>query len=712
MDSYDGSVMSLDKANSGLPPPDTAALAHRWPSPPVPGEREARGQREGPEVRGTPLSWKDPKTALGPRTARQRWDRNHQARAGVSPHGSLAPSRPSRGRAARAFGGRVASSRAAAAGLRTGEACARRRLDSSPGPGSWGRRRPTCGDRHQGQPVSQALQACYHLKSDSFCLLIAVSSPNSDVFRYQRPAACRSSPRLGGDRWPVSRSRGGQGYIGRERQAESEGARSKPERTGTHSRTQTRTGTAGRRWAPDEMLLARCMLAVFVSALLMCSGLGCGPGRGFGKRRHPKKLTPLAYKQFIPNVAEKTLGASGRYEGKISRNSERFKELTPNYNPDIIFKDEENTGADRLMTQRCKDKLNALAISVMNQWPGVKLRVTEGWDEDGHHSEESLHYEGRAVDITTSDRDRSKYGMLARLAVEAGFDWVYYESKAHIHCSVKAENSVAAKSGGCFPGSATVHLEQGGTKLVKDLRPGDRVLAADDQGRLLYSDFLTFLDRDDGAKKVFYVIETREPRERLLLTAAHLLFVAPHNDSAAGELEAPSGAGPPPGGAPGRRALFASRVRPGQRVYVVAERGGDRRLLPAAVHSVTLREEATGAYAPLTAQGTILINRVLASCYAVIEEHGWAHRAFAPFRLAHALLAVLAPARTDRGGDGDGGGGGHLPPPAPAAPEAPAAADAPGAAGIHWYSQLLYQIGTWLLDSEALHPLGMAVKSS
>ncbi|XP_078083788.1 sonic hedgehog protein [Mustelus asterias] len=422
-------------------------------------------------------------------------------------------------------------------------------------------------------------------------------------------------------------------------------------------------------------MLTRIVLVGLICYSLASPARACGPGRGYGRRRHPRKLTPLAYKQYIPNVAEKTLGASGRYEGKITRNSERFKELTPNYNPDIIFKDEENTGADRLMTQRCKDKLNSLAISVMNQWPGVKLRVTEGWDEDGHHSEESLHYEGRAVDITTSDRDRSKYGMLARLAVEAGFDWVYYESKAHIHCSVKAENSVAAKSGGCFPGSARVSLESGGTKSVKDLKPGDRVLAADDEGKLVYSDFLMFLDRAEATRRVFYVIETREPRRRLPLTAAHLLF--------AGE---PEGTG---SGQALPKATYASDVRAGQLVYIADgdEDGDGRRLRPAQVEKVYL-EEMAGAYAPLTVQGTLVVNQVLASCYAVVEQHALAHWAFAPVRMSYAAKSLFSPSD-------------------PLMSNSTVQEN-----GVHWYSSALYQIGTWILDSAALHPLGMTLDSS
>ncbi|XP_038646052.1 indian hedgehog protein-like [Scyliorhinus canicula] len=404
-----------------------------------------------------------------------------------------------------------------------------------------------------------------------------------------------------------------------------------------------------------------CWGAVWVMAsgcylLLSPGAMGCGPGRGYGsRRRQNRKLTPLSYKQFIPNVAEKTLGASGKSDSKINRNASRFKDLIPNYNPDIIFKDEEKSGADRLMTQRCKDKLNALAISVMNQWPGVRLRVTEGWDEDGHHSVESLHYEGRAVDITTSDRDRSKYGMLARLAVEAGFDWVYYESKAHIHCSVKSDHSMAAKTGGCFPGNSSVLMENGRRKRVSDLQPGDRIQTVDHGGDIIFSTFLTFLDLDPRAVKIFHLLETQSPPRRLLLTAAHLVFVADNFTSDLGKF----------------RPTFASNVRVGQYVYVVNNSSQQ----PARVTGVSL-QTVVGAYAPLTQHGTLVVNGVLASCFAAIDGHGLAQLALAPLRLCYRLLSTF--------------GG------CPSCQE-----------GVHWYSWLLYRLGRLLLSAEYFHPWGV-----
>lgn len=78
----------------------------------------------------------------------------------------------------------------------------------------------------------------------------------------------------------------------------------------------------------------------------------CGPGRSyFHGRRAPRKMTPLVYKQHSPNLNENTLGASGPAEGSISRNDPEFKNLATNNNPDIVFKDEEGTGADRKMSQ-------------------------------------------------------------------------------------------------------------------------------------------------------------------------------------------------------------------------------------------------------------------------------------------------------------------------------------------------------------------------
>ncbi|RXM96656.1 Sonic hedgehog protein A [Acipenser ruthenus] len=232
------------------------------------------------------------------------------------------------------------------------------------------------------------------------------------------------------------------------------------------------------------------------------------------------------------------------------------------------------------------------------------------------------------------------------------------------------ENSVAAKSGGCFPGSASVILRDGRNKLVKDLNPGDKVLAADEQGNLVFSDFMMFIDKDSESRRVFYVIETEEPHKQIALTAAHLLFVADSNATA---------------GFHSIKAAFASKVKPGQRVFITE--GVGSQVKPVAVKRIYL-EEYEGSFAPVTAQGTIVVDQVLASCYAVIEEHRWAHWAFAPVRLSYGVASLLFSKD-------------HL-----------ITNSTVQDGGVHWYSNALYQLGTWVLDKGSFHPLGMSINSS
>lgn len=233
---------------------------------------------------------------------------------------------------------------------------------------------------------------------------------------------------------------------------------------------------------------------------------------------------------------------------------------------------------------------------------------------------------------------------------------------------VFTENSVAAKSGGCFPGSSTVILQDGTEKAVKDLQTGDKVLAADGDGNLIYSDFIMFIDQDSATKRLFYVIET-DSGQKITLTAAHLLFVGHANCTKVEEDRRMS-------------AIFASQVQPGQKVFVFdPERN---RLQPVTVKRIYTQEHE-GSFAPVTMHGTVVVDQVYASCYAVIEDHDLAHWALAPVRLAHWVSSLLFSSQPTGSAQSD---------------------------GVHWYSKILYQLGTWLLDSHSIHPLGMSVYPS
>lgn len=151
------------------------------------------------------------------------------------------------------------------------------------------------------------------------------------------------------------------------------------------------------------------------------------------KRRGEERRLEVG--ERVPDQAENE--TVGGVQSRIQRGDPKWQRLVPCRPPGVLFKNEERTGADQFMTTRLCRLLTRLEGAVEKEWPGLTLRVTEAWDENGEHGRTSLHYEGRAADLTTSDTESHRLGRLARLAVDVGLDWVYYEDRTHVHVSVR-----------------------------------------------------------------------------------------------------------------------------------------------------------------------------------------------------------------------------------------------------------------------------------
>ena len=202
---------------------------------------------------------------------------------------------------------------------------------------------------------------------------------------------------------------------------------------------------------------------------------------------------------------------------------------------------------------------------------------------------------------------------------------------------------------------------------MSELRVGDRVLSVTPEGDYVFSPVILFLDRNPEEQRQFYTIHL-DSGHSLTLTPEHLVHSATA-DSRSAEGFVP---------------VFARSIQEGDLLLVHSSRAV---LVPQRVVRVEV-EINTGVYAPLTTAGNLVVDNVLASCYALVDSASLAHSVFAPVRWyesARQLLNGLIPSyygseekRLDKRSSLE-----ELSP----------------QNGIHWYADILYSIAEWAIPS-------------
>ena len=169
---------------------------------------------------------------------------------------------------------------------------------------------------------------------------------------------------------------------------------------------------------------------------------------------------------------------------------------------------------------------------------------------------------------------------------------------------------ISADPDECFPSNATVQLEATNSEVpISTLRKGDRVLAMTASGDAVYSEFLGYLHQHSSIPSQFFTIRTSS--NTLQISSKHLLYVFQSQDDKHGTYD------------------FAKNIRVGKYVLTVNDAGN---LVRSRVTAIS-RADAVGFYAPLTSEGTIIVDGVVASCYATVPYHSVAHLGTWPYRM-------------------------------------------------------------------------------
>ena len=161
-----------------------------------------------------------------------------------------------------------------------------------------------------------------------------------------------------------------------------------------------------------------------------------------------------------------------------------------------------------------------------------------------------------------------------------------------------------------------METENRGIVQISELKYGDMVKTFDAQSnKSTFTKFLNYLHTDKSAKVEYLSIRTESADKDLIISPLHLIA---HISKETRKLEF----------------VFAKELKLDDQLVVETTNGERKHDRCTKIESI----QDKGAYAPLTESGTIMVNNVLASCYANTYNHELAHLVFKPVRFWYTYI--------------------------------------------------------------------------
>ena len=158
----------------------------------------------------------------------------------------------------------------------------------------------------------------------------------------------------------------------------------------------------------------------------------------------------------------------------------------------------------------------------------------------------------------------------------------------------------------CFPSNTIVYTKDANGNIKKkqmgDISIGDRVRACNTKSRrVIYSEVIMFAHRDPGVEQVNYLKIVLEDTSSIVLSSNHLIM--------SGER---------------MKATMARNIEVDHMLFTINEEGVISSKKVVAVEEII----DSGVFCPITKEGNVVVNNILASCYASVNDQALFHGLF------------------------------------------------------------------------------------